>query len=119
MAAAIGLRAWTLDALRLRGRGGVPRRQWSDELASSEYLSHRLGIAVVSAPIRREIAPAVDHGRLDVPHGDRPGREAGGHETATCRRVAADVADAGGGRGARRRADDEPALEPEPADVSY
>lgn len=59
MAAAIGLRAWTLDARDYVDETGrvneaAFRQAVIEELAASEYLGFRLGIAVVSAPIRAQ-----------------------------------------------------------------
>jgi hypothetical protein len=115
MAAAIGLRAWTLDA-----------RDYEDEAAFRAGSGRRAGLVGVPEP------PARHRGRERAdPPGDRAGQwiTAGWTfrtatvpgvrlaDTGDLPTVAADVADAAAE--VLDEADDEPALEPEPADVSY
>ena len=55
----ITMRAWSLDKDDYPDEASF-RAAVVDELAASEYLSHRLGIAVVSAPIRAQRFPGGD-----------------------------------------------------------
>jgi hypothetical protein len=122
MAAAIGLREWTLWADDYEDEAAF-RAAVQTEAAMSEYLSYRLGIAVVSAPIRMKHVDGTNYVGWSRA---RPGEwETVGHrfETATVPAAVAPEQPAAPGAALDEvlddEADDEPALEPEPADVSY
>lgn len=116
--AAIGLRAWTLDARDYGGDEAAFRQAVVEELAASEYLGYRLGIAVVSAPIRVQQVEGGDWATIGWRFQTTtvPGVRLADLDNLDT--AAADVGDAAEAV-LDDEPDDEPASEPEPADVAY
>lgn len=119
MAAAIGLRAWFLDRQDYDSDDAF-RAAVAQELVQTEYLSYRLGIAVVSAPIRAQLVLGGEYETVGWTF-----------RTATVpavRFVDPDPEDLALAKEQLAREmdhiaeppeDEEPEIEPEPADVAY
>lgn len=117
MAAAIGLRAWTLHADDYPDETSF-RQAVIQELAASEHLSFRLGIAVVSAPIRAQRVPNGDYETVGWTF--RTATVPAIRFAASEPEVERAVAEVEEAADEALEADAEPtAAEPEPAEVAY